>query len=386
MFFEIIYNQRDDENSKVMEAIMDKFTSKHYIFLIQATGIVSMKTYPMVFMKDGGRESWIAVIIASILVIGIYTYMIGICKKYECYNFYNIYKVALGETLGKFFIFLFIATLLMTLIESSGAEAGAMHTNMLIETPSWYFLLFFILPSIYIIRKDIVAIVTVVMIGITCIMLAGINLSILTARYKHSELLFPVFSHGVNKGFFVAIIKLLGLYGSMSITLPYLNKIKDTRKIVRDLGIAILIVIQMQIVSSMGVIMTFGINFANTMSYPKLLQTQQVSYFRFLEFGELYVMLQIVGGWILKYLVTFYGMLLLLKNFNFKRKHLIYITYSTSVLVYAGAYMTTKSSERLFAFFNMYTYISFMNFIVIPLVVFIIFAMKMKKLKLADNS
>lgn len=365
---------------------MDKFTSKHYIFLIQATGIVSMKTYPMIFMKDGGRESWIAVIIASILVIGMYIYMIGICKKYQCYDLYNIYKVALGDTLGKLFLFLFIATLFMTLIESSGAEAGAMHTNMLIETPEWYFLLFFVVPSIYIIRKDIVAVITVVMIGIVCIMLAGINLSILTARYKHPELLFPVFSHGVDKGFFIAIIKLLGLYGSMSITLPYLNKIKDTRKIVRDLSIAILIVIQMQIISSTGVIMTFDVDFANTMSYPKLLQTQQVSYFRFLEFGELYVMLQIVGGWILKYLVAFYGMLLLLKEFNLKRKHLIYITYLTSIVVYVAAYITTKSSERLFAFFNLYTYISFFNFIAIPLVVFMIFSIKMKKLKVAENS
>ena len=364
---------------------MDKFTSKHYAFLILATGIVSIKTYPGIFIKDGGRESWIGVIIASILALGFYTYIIGICKKYNCYNFHKIYQKALGEKLSKVFIGLYIITLFMTLVESASAEANSMHTNMLLNTPVWYLLLFFIVPIIYTIRKDIVAVMTITMIGIVLIMLAGINLSILTARYKSFERLFPIFSHGLHRGFFLSIMKILGLYGGISITLPYLVKIKDNTKIIKHTVVGYLIVAQMQIVAVSGVIMAFGIDYANIMPYPKLIQTQQVSYMRFLEFGELYVMLQIVGGWILKYVISFYAILLLSKEFNLKKKHLVYMTYIISVLVYIAAYFIANNLFVLFSFFNIYAYVCLVNFIIIPFIVFTVFAAKMNKEKLKIN-
>ncbi len=359
---------------------MDKFTSKHYAFLILATGIVSMKTYPKIFMIHGGRETWIAVIIASFIALAFYVYILSICKKYNVYSFQKIYIQTLGEKLGNTFIILFMLTLFMTLIESASAEANSMHTNMLLETPHWYFLIFFIVPIIYTIRKDIVAVISVTMIGIVLIMLAGINLSILTYKYKHFELLFPIFSHGVHGGFFISIAKILGLYGSISITLPYIAKLKDYKNIIKHSVIGLIIVFQMEIVAIVGIIATFNIDFANTMSYPKLLQTQQVTYFRFLEFGELYVMLQIVGGWILKYLVSFYAILLLSKEiFKFKKKQLIYTTYIGSVLVYIASYYIAKDLALLFNFFSIYSYVCLINFVIIPLIVFTIFASKMKK-------
>ncbi len=88
--------------------------------------------------------------------------------------------------------------------------------------------------------------------------------------------------------------------------------------------------------------MTFGPEKVITFSYPKLLQTQQVSYFRFLTLGELYVMLQMLGGWMLKYLITFYGILIILKGFNLKRKHLIYLTYIISGLIYGASYLVSQ--------------------------------------------
>lgn len=360
---------------------MDKFTSKHYAFLILATGIVSIKTYPGIFIKDGGRESWIAIIIASILILGFYTYMVGICKKYNCYSFYKIYEKALGGKLSKVFIGLFMITLFLTLVESASAEANSMHTNMLLNTPVWYLLLFFIVPIIYTIRKDMVAVITVTMIGIVLIMIAGINLSILTAKYKSFERLFPVFSHGLHKGFFISIIKMVGLYGGISITLPYLSKIAHTKKIIKHTAVGLLIVIQMQILAVAGVIMTFGVDYVKSMPYPKLIQTQQVSYMRFLEFGELYVMLQIVGGWILKYVVAFYAILLLAKEFNVKKKHLVYMTYIISALVYIASYFIANNLFVLFSFFNIYSYVCFVNFIVIPFIIFTVFAVKMDKEK-----
>jgi len=365
---------------------MDKFTSKHYAFFILSTGIVSMKTYPRIFIKDGGRESWIAVIIASILILAFYTYIMSICKRNNCYSLHKIYETALGPKLGKLFIMIFIGTLFITLIESASAEANSMHTNMLLETPHWYLLLFFIGPIIYTIRKDIVAVFSVTMIGIVLIMMAGINLAILTAKYKNYQLLFPIFSNGVHRGFFISIVKIIGLYGTISISLPYLTKIKDTKEIIKHSVIGLLIVIQMEIVATIGVIATFGVDFTNVMPYPKLMQTQQVSYLRFLEFGEFYVMLQIVGGWLLKYVAAFYAILLLSKElFNFQKKQLVYTTYIVSIFVYIGSYFLSRDLGLLFKFFNIYSYLCFVSFVVIPFIIFTMYAVKMNKEKSEVN-
>lgn len=47
---------------------MDKLNTKHLMFIIWGTSIVAMKTYPNVFIINGGRDSWISVIIASIIL------------------------------------------------------------------------------------------------------------------------------------------------------------------------------------------------------------------------------------------------------------------------------------------------------------------------------
>ena len=178
---------------------------------------------------------------------------------------------------------------------------------------------------------------------------------------------------------------MLGLYGSISISLPYLAKIKDTKKIIKHTLIGLIIVCQMEIVAITGIIATFGIDFAKAMVYPKLLQTQQVSYLRFLEFGELYVMLQIVGGWLLKYVAAFYALLLLSKEFNLKQKHLVYITYIVSIMVLIASYFIASDLYFLFAFFNIYSYVCFVNFVVTPFIIFTIFAVKMNQEKAEAN-
>ncbi len=358
---------------------MDKFNPRHFAFLILATAIVSLKTYPTIYIKDGGRDSWIAMIIASIIALAFFVYIIGICKKNNCYSLLEIYHKALGKTLGNVFMGLFIITLLITLVESSSAEASSMHTNMLLETPNWYLILFFVIPIIYTIRKEIVAIMTVTMIGIVLIMIAGINLSILTAKYKKIEYLLPIFENGIHLGFFISIIKILGLYGCGYICFPYLTKITNNKKIVKYVIIALLIIVQMQIISVSGLIMTFGPYRVNDILYPKLIQTQEVSYLRFMEFGELYVMLQVLGGWLLKYLITFYGMLMIFKEFKLKRKHLIYLTYIISAFICFLSYFVSKNIFILFKFFNYYSYICLVNFIIIPIIIFTIFSLKSKK-------
>ena len=361
---------------------MDKFTPRHLIFLILGVSIVSLKTYPRVFLANGQRDTWIAVIISSFIIFFFFIFIMSIWNKSEEKNFVKIYKIALGKTMGNIFIFLFVASLFITLIECAAIEADSMHQNMLLETPKWYFMLFFIIPAIFLVKKNIVAIVTISMIGITLIMMAGINLGILTMGQKDYTMLFPIFENGITGGFIISILETLGLYGTVSIVLPYLSKIQvKDNKLIKNVVIALIILIQMEIVSTAGILMTFTPERAISMNYPKLLQTQLVSYLQFLDFGELYVMLQIVGGWLLKYVLTFFAILIILRNYNVSRRLISPIVYLISGSVFIAAYYASKDSFILFELLNYYQYICLFNFVFIPFMVFAILGVKNLKAK-----
>lgn len=358
---------------------MDKFNAKHFAFLILGVSIVSLKTYPGVFLRNGGRESWVAILIASAIIFFIYLYLVGISEKAGRPNICQIYQIALGRKLGNILILFFIITLIITLIECASVEANAMRENMLSETPYWYFLLFFIPPCIYVVTRDLVAVVTITVIGIVLIVIAGINLGILTARYKHFQLLFPVFRRGITLDFFACLIKMVGLYGCTSIVLPFLFRIEDSRKSTLVSTMAgLIMLIQMQIVSVAGLVMTFVPSRFTALNYPKLIQTQLVSYSQFIEFGELYVMLQILGGWLLKYIITFSAIIIILGNLNIVKKYRTCIIFAISAIVYATACFTSKNLFVLFKLLNYYSYLCFLNFILIPMVVYTLFHTKNK--------
>lgn len=352
---------------------MDKFNSKHIIFLILGTSVVSLKTYPLVFMRPGGRDSWIAIIITSILITAYFLYIVAVCKKTNTYNLHEIFCGALGKVFGTTLLLVYMLTMFITLVESSAVEANSMHTNMLLNTPPWFFLIFFIIPAIYTLKKGKVAVISVTCIGIVLIIIAGINLAILTAKYKNPSYLFPVFKDGITTGFLLSIVKSLGLYACIAIVFPFLSEIKERKKLLPHSFIGLIILIQMEIISITGIIMTFGINRGNLLSYPKLIQTQRVSLLDFLDAGELFVMLQIVGGWFIKYIVTFFALTKLLKDMNFRNK---YVHFIISVFVYMAAYLFSKNLFILFDFLNYYTYIALIGFMVIPLCVFAIFHLK----------
>lgn len=357
---------------------MDKFNTRHLGFLFLAAAIVSMKTYPNVFTNNGGRDSWIAVIIASAIIFVYFVAVLKLCKRTNTYDMVKIYRAAVGEKLGNFLLGLFALTLFLTMVESAAVEASSMHTNMLLETPVWFFLLLFVFPAAYTAGRDLVGIVTVTVIGISLIIFAGTSLAFLTSKYKESYLLFPVFQNGVNKGFLLSILQILGLYGSVTIVFPYLTEIKSKKHLLRDSIISILFIIQMQIVSITGVLMSFDVERVNNIPYPKLLQTQLVSHFRFMEAGEVYVMLQIVGGWYIRYVVAFYALIKVLSALNIRHKyHILIITCLTGV----AAYFAGNNLFRLFKLLDVYTYICFVNLLVIPAIIFMIFAKKSQMVK-----
>ncbi|MBU3159929.1 endospore germination permease [Clostridium frigoris] len=355
---------------------MDKLNTKHLMFIIWGTSIVAMKTYPNVFIVNGGRDSWISVIIASIIIFFYFLFILSVCKKTKCYNMDEIYHKALGKTMGTIFLILFIITLILSLIESSSVEANALHVNMLSDTPTWFFLLFIVIPAIYITKKGTRAILIVTIIAISLIMVAGVNLAILTSKYKKLKYLLPIMANGITTSFILSIIKALGCYGSIAACIPFLSRVTNKSKIIKHCVIAILIVIQMEIFASIGLLSTFDVTRALTINYPKLIQTQLVSYFDFLEVGEFFVMLQMVGGWFIKYVLILNAILILLKNLSFFNKYTIYII---TLFVFIISYFISAKVLLLYKFLNLYVYFSVISFILIPTIIFSLFLLNNKK-------
>lgn len=352
---------------------MDKFTSKHLAFIFMGATIVSMKTYPTIFTRNGLRDSWVAVIVSTVIFFAYILFILSTSKRFKCQNLHDLYCQAVGKPLGTAFIILFALSLFLVLIESASVESNSMHTNMLLETPTWFFLIFFVFPAIYTVSRDKVAIVSVTMIGIVLICCAGINLAMLTAKYKRLDLLFPIFEQGIGKGFFIAVLESLGLYSMVSIALPYLEDIKDNKKLVKHAFIGLLIIAQMEIIAITGVISSFDIKYLNTMAYPKLLQTQMVQFARFLESGELFVMLQMLGGWYIKYCVTFYALLRVLSWLKIRSNTNILVI---SILVFFISYMISDNLFILYKYLNILAYVALFNFFLVPTLMTMIFHTK----------
>ncbi|KAB3527265.1 GerAB/ArcD/ProY family transporter [Alkaliphilus serpentinus] len=352
---------------------MDKFNSKHIPFLVLATMIVSIKTYPTIYTKNGGRDSWVAMIIASIIFLAFIVYVVKGALKHNCFNVYRIYTSAVGKSLGSFLVGLLVVTFFLTLVESAAVFSNSLHNHMLIDTPIWYFLLFFIPATLYTVKRDLVAIITVTLIGITLVTISGINLAMLTAQYKRFDYLFPIFDRGLTVGFIKCTLQILALFGGSLTILPYLKKLGETKKLVKYLIYSLLFAFQIHLVSLTGLFMTFDVHFVNYMTYPNLFQTQLVSHFRFLEMGELFVMLQIVGGWYLKYVITFYAMLSIIRDMKIETRKIVYYV---SGLVFVLGYFIGNDLFFLFRMLNIYTYIALANFIIIPLFIFPIFSKK----------
>ena len=354
---------------------MDKLNTKHFMFIIMGTSIVAMKTYPNVYIANAGRDSWISVIIASIIFFSYFVFLLFVCKKTNCYNMDEIYRKALGKTMGDIFLILFIISLIISLIESASVEANAMHVNMLSDTPPWFFLLFMVIPAIYIAKKGTRSMVIVTIIGIILIMIAGINLGILTTPYKKGSYLLPIMAEGVTLPFILSIIQALGCYGGIAICIPFLSQLTNKSKVIRHSVIAMLIVIQMEVVANIGILTTFGVFRALSINYPKLIQTQLVSYFDFLEFGELFVMLQMVGGWFLKYVLGLGAILILLKRLSFNSKYWIYII---SLVVFIISFFISPKVITLYKFLDFYVIFSVISFILVPTMIFGIFYFRTK--------
>lgn len=356
---------------------MDKLSFKHFFFIMCASSIVSLKTYPGIFMRDSGRDSWVAVIISALIIIICFDYIIKIWVKRKCSSLREVFELAFGKFLGKIFLIIFALTLFFTMVECASVETSVIHVNLFIESPQWYILFFILLPGLYTIKKGKNSVMVVIIACMVVSILNGINLYILTFPFKKYNRLLPVFAQGINFNFFVAIVKSLGLFSTSIISLVYLSEVKNTKKLRRCVLVSLIFITQMIIVSTNGILSTFTVERANSITYPKLIQTQLISYFGFIASGEFYVIFQVLAGWFAKYVVTFFALISILKELKIEKLfNMDILPYCITGIVYALSFAATYNLISLFEILNTYCYVCLINFLLVPIVIFTVFAIR----------
>lgn len=123
---------------------MDKLSSKHFMFFILGCSMIALRSYSSIFVRLGGRDTWILAFFASIVFIVITMYLLNICIKSQTFNIKDIFFSS-SNWLGQIYMFIFAVGLFSCAVESASVEASSIHTNFFLSTPNWYCLLFLIL-------------------------------------------------------------------------------------------------------------------------------------------------------------------------------------------------------------------------------------------------
>lgn len=356
---------------------MDILNFKHFFFIMCASGIVSLKTYPEIFMRDSGRDSWVAIIIAGLILIICFDYITRIWINRKCNSLKDVFEIGLGKFFGKIFLIIFTLMIFFTVVECASVETSVIHVNLFIESPQWYILLFILLPGLYVIKKGKNAVIIVIMVAMVISILNGINLYFLTYPFKKYNRLFPIFVKGIDFNFFIGTIKSLGLFSTLAISLVYLSQVKNTKQLRKCVLIGLIFIVQMIFISINGLLTTFTVERANVIIYPKLIQTQLISYFGFIASGEFYVIFQVLAGWFAKYVLTFFALMNLLKELNIQKLiNMEVLPYCITAIVYALSFEVSYNLVELLKILNIYSYVCLINFLLMPIAVFTVFAIR----------
>ncbi|GIM29464.1 hypothetical protein CPJCM30710_21300 [Clostridium polyendosporum] len=354
---------------------MEKLTSKHLSLLVFVVSVVSLRTYPSLFVRQGGRDTWIFTIVASVLFFIYVLYLINVCEKTSTLDFNKIVITSLGKAYGNLYLGIFVVTLLLTAIRSAAVEANAIHVSLFVETPIWFALLFFIPAAGYAASKDFDSLIVITIVSTTFVLLSGVILSLLLIKTKRINYLLPILRDVLDVKYIYSTIEQLGAYSSFAIVLPLLAQVQHKEKLKRHILIAVILAIIVAVSTMIGGISTFGhMRFKNIL-YPRFIQSQQMPYKGFIENGQLFAIFNLVNTWFLKYLISIYCALLVFKD-RLRGINKSLIIAILSVVIYIGAYFAAKNTFVLFRLLRIYHYISLVVFFIVPIIIFTIYRLK----------
>ncbi|MGG7078733.1 GerAB/ArcD/ProY family transporter [Clostridium sardiniense] len=355
---------------------MNKLSSKHYLFFICVVSFISLRSYSSIFISMGGADTWLAGIIAGIIYLAYLYFIIYVCKKTNTFDIKVIFKGAYPEKIGNIFIFIFALTLFLTSIESAAAQSDSIHSNIFIETPIWYSLLFFIIPAAYLITRRLETLLIVITVTIVLVFSTMFIVELFTFSYQHYTYLLPIMGLGINKEFILCILLILGAFCSTAVTFPFLKYVDKKEKLSKFTLIAGLIIVFISVSSVISAVTTFGPLRASNIYYPEFLRTQRIEIQRFIEFGDLLFISKTTCLWFLKYVLCAVAILYLYKD-KFSNKRVYAIVYS--IIAYICAFFVTKNHYAFFDFLRYYQLVALLLLGIMPFITFCIYYYRWNK-------
>lgn len=346
---------------------MEKISSKHFMILILAITTIAIRSYSSIFLKYGGRDSWLISIFSTILIF-LYLYLLlKICIKTDTYDLNNIFTYSFNKIIGSVFKFIFAIGLFLISIESSCIEASSTHSNYFLDTPIWYCLIFFLIPACYVINNKFNSILIVTTVIVFLNILGDIIILILVGKYLNLNNLLPIFRSTTLANKFKCFLLITGSLSSIGICLPYLKFIRKPHSLITDSFFA-LVITCFFITTALGALISFfGANRAINIFYPEYIECQRIKIANFFEFGELFFIFRSVCMWFLKYILSFYGIIILYKD---KIKSNITFSMIYSVLIFIISFLLTKNQYILFSTLGILQIVILFTFIFIPLISF----------------
>lgn len=355
---------------------MNRLSTKHLVLFILGVTIISSKSYSSIFIDIGGRDTWIASILASFIFIGFVLLLCNIIIKRDSFDIIEISNKLFPKWISNIFIFLLAFSLLILSLESAAVEASIVHTGLFIYTPVWFIIFLFILPSFFLLAKDLKTILIFILVasGLWIFGLGG--LFILVEKYKNFDYILPVLGDGISKNFFVTTLMILGSLSSFTAILPYLKYIEDRRNLRKHTMIATIICTVIVSFSILGTISFFGPVRAANIFYPELIQSQRVEVYNFIEFGEFFFVIQTTLGFLIKYIICSYGIVLLLKD-KIKNTNTFIFIYSLIIFI-LGTFLS-RNNIILYDLLKLLQLVILSLLFVIPLITYLFYNIKFRK-------
>lgn len=354
---------------------MKKYTSKHHIFLILCVTLISIKTYPILFLSLGGRDSWLLVLFSSLIVAILGYYIINIFIKFNISSMNDFFESAFGKYLGKFLLFCFSILLMFNAIESVSILSTSIHNSVFIETPTWFGLLFFILAATYMLCMGFSSLLRLSLISIAVVFLCMLTLAFLFTPYIKFNYAAPVFGNPLNFNSILSVIYILGYFASFSITLPYIKKIEKKDDLKKYYAFTMVIVSIISTYSVLSILGFFNQFRGSNIFFPEYTQAQRIEYGQFFESGEFFVLLQNVLGFIIKYLLSVFAIYIIYKD-KIKTPNKFFIIIST--IIYLISYYLCKNIFTLSLFLEFYTFINILFMLIIPTIASFLYSIRKK--------
>ena len=355
---------------------MNKLSAKHFILFIFGVTYISLKTYPSLFIAEGGRDTWLYTIVIYLIFMAFAMYLIYVMDSRKVYNINEVFTQGLSKAVGNIFLFLFALGLFLSSIESAAVEANVVKSCFFLETPTWYIIIFFVLPSVFLIGKSIRSFLIFVIILISSLGVNFLTLAALTEKYKNIKYIMPVLSGNIGPEFFSTLLLVLGSLSAFVISLPYLRYLNNGKNLKKHSFIALGILGALCIYVLIGILAAFGPARAANLFYPEFTQSQRVQIGGFLEFADFFFLYQTVVGFFLKYIIATYGVYIIYKKYIKNHKYFITV-YTLAIFIFST--FLSRNNYILFFILKYYQYINLVLFIIVPLIAFTAFSLRFKK-------